>query len=112
MLWEYKIQKIEDGNGDESFSILMHRVGSDRWWKKKQWIVPTTYDLDKNFYSLGKAQSAVKAEMKKDARTEFKSNKDKTRVVKEFYYTDIPNHIPEEQEERFCDLKGVEIETV
>jgi hypothetical protein len=107
MLWEYKIQKVKDGNGDERFNILMCRVGSNRFWRKKQWIVPDRYGVKDSFTSLGRAQNVIMEEMKKDAKTEYNQNKNKTRVMKEFSYTEIPDHIPEEQEETFCDLSEV-----
>jgi hypothetical protein len=110
MLFEYKIQKIEDGNGEVSFTVLMSRVSTHRWWRSKQWKECTTYlSTDDAHPTLSSAQSTVKKQMDSDARTEYRENKNKTKILKEFVYTEIPDHISEEQEEKFCDLSEVKI---
>jgi hypothetical protein len=109
MLFEYKIQKIEDGNGEERFDIKAHKVSDQKWWKRKQWSELDRYGSDTSHATLGAAQSVVKKQMDSDARTEYRENQNKTKVIKEFFYTEIPNHIPEDQEEKFCDLSEVKV---
>jgi hypothetical protein len=110
MLFEYKIQKIVDGNGDERFDILVSNTSHHRWYKKKVWkkkdqfdgwLVQITYD------TLGAAQEAVQEVIKIDNKQEYENNKSISKVVKEYSIIDIPNYISVEQQEKFCDLKGV-----
>ena len=102
MLYEYKIQKVEDANGDERFEIKQLKVANRKWYRRANWITPDRYDLRTACKTLGEAQSAVKKEMEADARSEHKWNKDKIKVIKEYVYTEIPDYIPEEQEEDYC----------
>jgi hypothetical protein len=110
MLFEYKIQKIADGNGDERFDILLTNVKFHRWYKKKVWKKYKGYDgyLKEMVYdTLGKAQEAVRTYMERDKKTEYENNKSVKTVLKEYSFTKIPEYVPEEQHEKFCELGGV-----
>lgn len=107
MIWEYKIQKIVDGNKDESFHILASRTSEHRWWKRKDWRELDRYGSDSDTDTLKEAQAIVKKEMGYDAKAEYRDNKNRRTVLKEYTFTNIPDYIPEDQEEKFCDLKGV-----
>jgi ribonuclease D len=109
MLFKYKIQKIVDGNGDESFEILVTQVSKHRWYKKKIWKKKEQYDqwlAEVAYNTLGEAQLAVREVIKMDEKQEREDNKSIRKVIKEYSITDIPNHISVEQQEKFCDLKG------
>ena len=45
-------------------------------------------------------------ELVRDKADERKILAKKNKVLKEFNYVMVPNYIPEEQQEKFCDLKG------
>jgi hypothetical protein len=110
MLFEYKIQKIVDGNGDERFDILVSNTSHHRWYKKKVWLKKEQIDgwlIPIICTTLGAAQLAVRELIKVDEKQEYENNKSVSKVVKEYCITDIPNHISVEQQEKFCDLKGV-----
>jgi hypothetical protein len=109
MLFEYKIQKVADGNGDVRYDIYTSNVFFQRWYKKKVWRKATSYDsyLAETLYTtLGDAQEAVHGCMKRDKKQEYNNNKSVTKVLKEYMYTKIPEYIPEEQQEKFCELGG------
>jgi hypothetical protein len=101
MLYEYKIQKIIDGNGVITYNIQYYEILKNKR-SKKNWR-----DLTSGvFNSLKDAQDKVKEEITKDREIIYqRKSQDKT-VVKEYMYTDIPSHIPEEQAETLCDLRG------
>jgi hypothetical protein len=101
MLYEYKIQKIEDGNGVITYNVQYYEIL--KRLKKKNWR-----DLNNGvFESLKEAQDMVKEEIKRDNKVIYDRKTQEKTVLKEYTYTDIPNHIPVEQEENFCDKKEV-----
>jgi hypothetical protein len=102
MLYEYKIQKIEDGNGVITYNVQYYEILKTKRNQKKNWR-----DLNNGvFDSLKEAQDKVKAEITADNRVIYERKSKEKTVLKEYVYTDIPNHIPEEQGESFCDKKG------
>jgi hypothetical protein len=104
MLYEYKIQKIEDGNKEIKYRVIYAKVGKLRWYQTKKW---KEYSSTSFFSSLKDAQKFVKEEMAADRRSEYERKKQDKTVLKEYVYNPIPDHIPEKQAEKFCDLKEV-----
>jgi hypothetical protein len=106
MGYEYKIVKIVDGNNEERF-VVRYTLPVKRWWKKslsKKWMYIGDY-----YNTIGEAQAFIKKEIEKDRQKEYARNRRYTKVVKEYLYTDILEYIPEEQQEKFCDIKGANL---
>jgi hypothetical protein len=103
MLYEYKIQKVIDGNGIIDYNVQYYEIPKTKRNQKKNWR-----DLNNGvFDSLKEAQDKVKKEIEADNKVIYDRKSQEKTVLKEYTYTDIPNHIPKEQEESFCDKKEV-----
>ena len=107
MLYEYKVQKVADGK--VTFDVYASKLAEQKWYKKKKWQMLDNYGQRTSYPTLGEAQSVISQELENDKTTEYNNNKRKKTVLKEYTYTDVPNYIPKEQQENFCDLKGVKI---
>jgi hypothetical protein len=113
MLYEYKIQKLIDGNNEIRYKVKLRRL-NDGWifvnfrkifniWHNLTW------DSEHNFYcktgviyyTIKDAQNIIAKEIERDKASERSRLAKKRKVLEEFKYKMVPNYVPEEQIEKF-----------
>ena len=94
MLYLYKIQHLRDMNGKEKFGVKYRKPGF--YYKLLGWGNFGNYKS-----TLKQAQEMITRELKKDEEVERKIFAKKNKVLKEYNYKIVPNHIPEEQMGKF-----------
>jgi hypothetical protein len=105
MLYEYKIQKVINGNNEIKYKIRFRRL-NDGWIfvnLRKIFNVWYTFDYDSETYhdTIKKAQDKIEEEIVKDKAVERRRLAKKGKVLEEFKYKMVPNYVPEEQIEKF-----------
>ena len=103
MLYEYKIQKLLNGNDEIRYAIKYRSLGV--WWikKKLQKLFHPWTAINGIYKTIGAAQEKIEIELSKDKANERGRLVKQNKVLEEYNYKMVPNHIPDEQVGKFME---------